>query len=430
MSSAVPPADRTPSAAADLLRYGLALAGPIGSAGSQFLLSLLLLRQLDPAAFGRFSFLLIVSQLAAGIWSALFCAPLPQVLSTSRQPDAPDPAHTMLSANMLGAVLSLLPFLLLARGVGESWASASAFAGFAAFALLRWFARALAYARGRQARVSASDMLYSIVLLAGTMFLFVYGGRGAAAYMVLLVATLAALLAFGGHFLAEQATAVGVAPLGAYRAIWREHGRWSLLGVLTSEATGNAHAYLVTVLLGPGAFAPLAASAILIRPSTVVANALTEFERSRIARAIGAGDLGQAARAVRLFQAILLLTWLGTGVAIIVLLAWNPRLIFPAGYAAHTLVIGAALWMATALMRLLRTPESALLQAGGAFLPLALTSLWSAAVSIVAVVVLLLAAPPLWSIVGIAIGEAVCAALIFRAARGWYARAAALPSTP
>ena len=426
---AVTASDRQPAVIGDLLRYGLALAGPIGSAGSQFLLSLVLLRHMDAASFGRFSFLLIVSQLVASIWSALFCAPLPLVLSAPHAVYAPDPARTMLSASSLGGLLSLVPFVLLARGVGEGWSAAAWFAGFAAVALLRWFARALAYARGRQAQVSISDMVYSVVLLVGTVLLVVRGGRDSdSAYAVFLLATVAALLAFGGRFLAEQVTAFGAAQLGGYRAMWRAHGRWSLIGVVTSEATANAHAYLVTGFLGAGAFAPLAATAILIRPVTVVSNALTEFERSRIARAIGVGDLAQAARAVRLFRAILLLAWFGTGAAIVLLLWWNPRLIFPAEYHAHTLVIGAALWMAAALMRLLRTPEGTLLQAGGAFLPLAMTSLWSAGFSIVAVAVLLFTAPPLWSILGIALGEAVCAVLIFRAVRLWYARTSALSS--
>lgn len=408
----------------DLLRYALALAGPIGSAGSQFLLSLVVLRHLDPAAFGRFSFLLIVSQLAAGMWSALFCAPLPLVLSRARDAGTPDPARIMLSASLSGALLSLLPFGLLARAVGEGWAAAALFAGFAALALLRWFARALAYARGRQARVSGSDLVYSVAVLAGTAVLFAHGGHDSGgAYAVFLIATLAALLAFGGPFLAEQIAAVEVRHLVGYRAIWRAHGRWSLLGVVTSEATGNAHAYLVTAVFGAGAFAPLAAAAILIRPITVIANALTEFERARIARVIGAGDLARARRSVRLFRAILVLTWLGVGAAIMVLLRFDPRLIFPADYAVHTLAVGAALWMAAALMRVVRMPEGTLLQAGGAFRPLALTSLWSAAVSIAAVAVSLLTVPPLWSILGIALGEAICAALIFRAARAWYGRA-------
>ncbi|SDA36729.1 hypothetical protein [Sphingomonas sp. NFR15] len=415
----------------DLLRYGLALAGPIGSAGAQFLLSLVLLRQVDPAGFGRFSFLLIASQLGSAIWSALFWAPLPLVLSAPRGAGTLDPARTMLSANLCGVVLALAPFALIARGVGESWSAVALFAAFAALALLRGFARALGYARARQRRVSGSDLLYSVALLIGTALLFGGVVRGTAgAYGVFLVATVAGLLAFGPGVLAEQITAFSVAHLADYRRVWRAHGRWSLLGVVTSEATVNAHAYLVTGFLGAGAFAPLAAAAILIRPITVVFNALTEFERARIARALGADDFAEARRAVRLFRTILLLSWLATGIATIALLWFDPRLIYPPQYHRRTLAIGAALWMVTALFRVMRVPEGTLLQAGGAFRPLALASLWSAFVSVAAVAGLLLVAAPLWSILGVALGDAVCAALILRAARLWYGRAAAPALSP
>ncbi|CAN5393163.1 hypothetical protein BH10PSE15_BH10PSE15_11590 [soil metagenome] len=121
-----------PALAGDLLRYALALAGPILSAGAQFLLTLVLLRQLDPGSFGRFSFLLIVSQLGAGLWSALFCAPLPLMLSARRPAGGVDPARTMVSANVCGALLAIVPLVLLARAVGEGWQGAALFSGLAA----------------------------------------------------------------------------------------------------------------------------------------------------------------------------------------------------------------------------------------------------------------------------------------------------------
>ncbi|WP_150126849.1 hypothetical protein [Sphingomonas panacis] len=424
-------ADRGPALTGDLLRYALALAGPVGSAGAQFLLSLVLLRQVDPAGFGRFSFLLIAAQLGSAIWSALFWAPLPLVLSAARDEGVDDPARTMLSANLCGVLLAALPFALVARAVGEGWDAVALFAAFAALALLRGFARALGYARAQQRRVSGSDLLYSVVLLIGTALLFAGVVRGTGgAFAVFLVATVAGLLAFGPAVLVEQIAAFSPAHLANYRSVWRAHGRWSLLGVVTSEATVNAHAYLVTGFLGAGAFAPLAAAAILIRPITVIFNALTEFERSRIARAIGADDLGEARHAVRLFRAILLLSWLGTAVATAALLWFDPRLIYPPQYHRHMLAIGAALWMTTALFRVVRIPDGTLLQAGGAFRPLALASLWSAFVSVAAVAALLLIAPPLWSILGVALGDAVCAALILRAARLWYGRAASPTLSP
>jgi Flp pilus assembly protein TadB len=72
--------------------------------------------------------------------------------------------------------------------------------------------------------------------------------------------------------------------------------------------------------------------------------------------------------------------------------------------------------MAVAGMRQLRTPESVLLQAAGAFRELASASMISSGISIVAVVVFLLAFGPLWSIAGILIGEAVFAAWTWRQA--------------
>jgi putative peptidoglycan lipid II flippase len=61
--------------------YSLAMVGPVGSAGAQFALSLVLLRRLDPEVFGGFSFLLVTCQLSWGVWGALFCAPLPAILA-------------------------------------------------------------------------------------------------------------------------------------------------------------------------------------------------------------------------------------------------------------------------------------------------------------------------------------------------------------
>ena len=54
-------------------RYALAAVGPAGSSGAQFLLNLVLLSQVSATAFGRFTFLLILAQFAAAVWSALFC---------------------------------------------------------------------------------------------------------------------------------------------------------------------------------------------------------------------------------------------------------------------------------------------------------------------------------------------------------------------
>jgi hypothetical protein len=64
-------------------------------------------------------------------------------------------------------------------------------------------------------------------------------------------------------------------------------------------------------------------------------------------------------------------------------------------------------------------PESCFLRAGGRFRPLAFASASSSVVSVVGVSVLLVTGGPLWSIVGILLGEAVFAAWVWRQRGAW-----------
>jgi hypothetical protein len=406
---------------ARLMRYSLAMVGPVGSAGAQLLLSLVLLRTVDASNFGSFSFLLVASQLSWGVWSALFCAPLPILLSSTNPVRRERLRHCLQTVNLLGAVIAFPLFALLAILLGAATTAALLFAGYGFVSLLRWFARAHAYATGEPLRTTASDVTYSLTLIAGIVLIWLRATPNLElAWGVLLVSTAAGLLPFGRTFLAEQFIHIHPQAVAGYASIWRQHSGWSLFGVITTEATANSHTYLVTILLGPTAFAPIAASALMIRPINVTINALIEFERAQMARQIGDGRYDLAMASARFFRIVLVATWLVTAIGIVGLLAYAPRLIFPANYPLSFLTIGAALWMAVAGMRLLRTPDSALLQAAGAFRPLAFASMWSSGVSVVAVLVLLVAGGPLWSIGGILAGETIFAVFTWREARLWW----------
>lgn len=411
---------RSGSVVAEMGRYAIALVGPVGVAGAQFLLSLMLVRQLDPLAFGRFSFLLVAAQLSWGIWSAIFCAPLPQLIAPGGAERDPAALRGTLTANLLGVAAGLPLFAALALALGEQPAAAALFALFGSVALLRWFGRAYAYAIGRPLRAAASDLAYAGLLGLGVLALWL-GRAGATrnAFLLLAAATIVGLVPFGRGYLTRQLRAFRPSSLTAYRATWRAYARWSMFGVLTAEATANAHSYMVTLLIGPNAFAPVAASALLVRPTAVAANAFTEFERPRLAEATRDADGVRLDTIMRQFARAMTLAWVVTAAAIVMVMAIAPALIFPSYYPVPMLATGAALWMISAGARMLRTPAGTLLQAVGAFRPLALASLWSSIVSLAAVAALLFAAAPLWTIAGVAIGEAVGAALILREARRW-----------
>jgi len=410
-------------------QYGIAAVGPFGSAAAQFALSLVLLRVTDSTTFGRFSFLLVAAQLSWGVWSALFCAPLPVVLTSSPIKANGALVRALFSANLLGVAAAFFVFLGIGLELQHRLLSAALFAGYGAIALLRWLARAHAYAIGAPLRTAASDILYSLVLLAGVSIIAALSDPTLRlTWGTMLIGTIAGFIPFGRTYADIQFRRVDLRSLRNYAEIWRRHAAWSLVGVFSTEATVNAHAYIVTMVRGPKAFATLAASALLIRPITVAMNALTDFERARMARQIGEGDINGALYSVRFFRLILILIWIGTAALTALLLAWKPGLVFPILYGRHFIAIGACLWMAVTAVRLLRTPESCLLQAAGAFRPLAFASLWSSSVSIVAVLALLLLRGPLWSILGILLGESFMALKIWQQA--WRLRKRLIRSAP
>jgi hypothetical protein len=410
--------------AAKLFRYGQAGVGPVASAGAQFLLALLLLRLLDAHAFGSFSFLLVASQFSWGLWSALFCAPLP-ILLVQQDADGGDRlVRAMLGTSLIGSFFAAAVFLAGSLALGLDLPAALLFAAYGGIALLRWFARAHAYATQNPLRTMWSDLAYSVTVLVGGAAVYLSAsGSLEFAYGALLVGAVIGLAPFGGRYLQMQFSRPRLADLRNYGMIWRKHSGWSLLGVITTEATANSHAYLVTVLAGPAAFAAIAASALLIRPIGVAMNALNEFERAQMARQIGAGRIDDAIASVRSFRLVLMAAWIVTAGASAILLIQAPRLLFPDAYPLDFLVVAAMLWLAVAGMRLIRAPESALLQAAGAFRPLAFASVWSSGVSLAAVLALLLTVGPLWSILGILLGELLFAAITYIQAHRWRRRA-------
>jgi hypothetical protein len=173
------------------------------------------------------------------------------------------------------------------------------------------------------------------------------------------------------------------------------------------------------LFFGSGAFAGIAASALIIRPLTVAANALTEFERPKMAISIADGQIDTTVASIRLFRLVLIVGWIATAAIAAVVLSYDPRLIFPQEYSLSFFVTGAVLWTIVSGMRFFRSPEIALLQAAGAFRPLALASVTASVVSIIGVIGFLAACGPLWSIAGVLLGETVFAGRTFKQARDW-----------
>lgn len=404
-------------------RYAIAGFGPVAMAGAHFMLSLVMLRTMAPSEFGTFSFLFVAAQLGLAAASALFATPL-QVLLADRTLEQREAGRNALFAvAIVTATGACILYGAIAMALSLTTPAVLSYALFGGAGLLRSFGRAWCYAERQQLRVTASDFAYSgVILIALAMIWLVLHDRASIlGYVALATATIVGLLPLGRTFLARQFGRPRLSALRGYGSIWRDQSRWALVGVVTTEATANAHVYAVTLWLGAAAFAPLAAAALLLRPVNVAQNALTEFERPLMARLIGEGKLAEMRRSILVFRLALMAIWLAAGTLGIVLFTLDPYLLYPSTYDADTLWVAFVLWMVVAAATLLQAPEATMLQATGSFRPLAWANVWASIASVVGVVVILPLAGATWTIAGVALGWAVSLVLIQRSARHWIA---------
>ena len=402
-----------------LRRYSLSTGGPIATSAAHFVASLILLRNLPPADFGLFSFLLIVAPFCLSLAGALVGAPF--IAGLRRTGSIEDGAlATHLKANLVYAAASyaIVGAAMAASGAGVLTALILGLYG--AAMTLRVFGRTYAYSSGRPRRALASDVAYSVMLVGGLVALLLLGAltmeRAAA---VLAGASIFCFPAFGRDYLVRQLRPGGQGSLVAYIPHWHEFARWAALGVVLTEFTANAHAYIVTFVAGPKAFAVLALGSLVMRPASLVLSSLPDIERPRIARKIGSGDMSGAFRVVKDFRTAAAIIWLATLALAAVVLMWFPHILLKKGYDADQALIVIAIWGVILAVRTLRTPESVLLQAAGEFRDLAGASLWSSITSVAMTLSLLLAIGPIAALSGILAGDLVMTVKIFALARRW-----------
>lgn len=400
-------------------RYGLVAIGPISVSAAHFLASVLLFHALPPSEFGLFSFLLIVVPFCMSATGALLGASVSVSVAHWIAVDGPE-LSTHIKVNLLIALAAgALVFGLMASG-GTGLRVALVLGAFAATMTLRWFGRSLAFALQLPGRAALSDIVYGALLVAGIGTLTLSNSLSLLrASAVLLIACVAALSVFGTPYLRRLFRPGKGGPLSAYSPIWRDLTRWSLLGVVLTELTANAHAYLVTFISGPAAFALLALGSLMMRPVSLILTALPDRERPAMARRLAAGDTAGALRCVKEFRTAAGAIWFGTLLLAVAIMLWFPHLVMKEGYDWTSIVTVLAIWVAIMAARTWRTPEAVLLQAAQQFQPLARVSIHSSIVSIAATLALLLTVGPIWSLAGILLGDLEMNTRIERLARAW-----------
>lgn len=402
-------------------RYGLSAFGPMSIAAAHFIAALVFLRALPPAEFGLISFVFVAVPPFLSVTMSLIGASLYTTAYRQEVAQAAQALHLKGNLSVSLGAIAVLTLLMLAVGAG--WVSALLFGAYGGLMSLRQFARCFAYVENRQVAVAASDGTYSaLLLLAVGLMAVTHVFSIPLVAGVLAGAALVALLPFGTAYLHRQFTAGFTGWVGAYRAIWRDLARWSLLGVVTTEMTANAHAYIVTLIAGPEAFALLAAGALFLRPVSLFLSALPDLERASMAKGIVNGDLGAATRSATRFRIVTALVWVATIALTSIVLNYFPDLLPQRHYDPYDVAIVITIWASIMAVRIIRTPDGVLLQAAAEFRPLAMASVASGVVSLVLTLVLLFLFGPIASLLGILVGDIVMAVRVRLLLHEWVRR--------
>lgn len=402
------------------------LAGNTGLALSSFLLAYLLLQYAPAAHYGSFTFVLVLQALGMALCNALVASPL-LILMNNQRDQAPAPAALkgfLLLGSAIATVVAALQGLYLWLVLADCWLSVTlALAGW--LQLVRWYGRC--EWQNRDVRVLLrSDLAFSVLIFLGaaTLWWFERLTLQNVGWLLLLV-SLAALLPFIAGFLM---TLRANADWQAVKLGFRLQGKPALFGVLTVEATANFHSYLVVVLSGSIAFAPLAAAMLFFRPLAVVLGSLQQSERPLLVRALAAQHLSQdisqnvpgTQNAQRVQQLTSTLRRAAFGafalntLALLLVFLWLPEWLWPQSVSRGDFSNALILWGLIALLRALRSPATALLQAADQFAPLARATYASAMLTVPAVLISWWLAGPVASLLGVLAGELLLGWLLLR----------------
>lgn len=379
---------------------------------SSFVLGYLLLLQGNNQLYGAFAFYLLIQAFAYSLINALFGAPL--LIAYRDEKVDPTGLNPMLRLVMLLAVLCALLQALLLKQQGISIDEMSLLAVSSVLLQLRWFFRCVQQ-NGDPEQVMLADGWFSLVALFGAASLSLQG-------MVSLW-SLSLLLLF--------ATVVSLLPSG--RLLWTilcaspdwrlwsrgftQQGKPALTGVVTVEATTNIHQYLIVLIQGSAALAPVAAAGLFLRPMTLVQSSLAQIDRPRLARAAVAADWFQLLHIWRLFLRLSLLAFVVNLVVLVFLLWIDPATLWPdLATLAHFILCGSFV-AAAALLRSLRGPASTLLQAFDQFQFLADVTVRASLVTVPLVLLGILVGGIFGALAAMVLGECLVAIPILRRCR-------------
>ena len=268
----------------------MALGGQAIQAAVHLLLLVAMLRLLVPSDYGLFALTTVFGIFASGISNALAATPLlvfTPVITRNAVRSALEGVFA--AVNTLVAAGAFLIALMATLLLHASMPTALAMAVVTATWAVRNYARSLAFARRRSEAAFLGDAFYGglgLLVVAGA-----WAWQGEETRLQVALLLLGAAQFASAHLICRTLGAPMHVRLRSrtLRTYRRQHSpltRWSLLGVVTTVLQTESHSFLVTALVGPAAYAPLAAGFVLFGPVRTAVGAWLMAMQPELAMAV------------------------------------------------------------------------------------------------------------------------------------------------
>jgi hypothetical protein len=386
-------------------RRGVASAGPAMVSVAHFALSGLMLHYLPASQFGTIAFALVTIALCVSVNGALVGFPA-TIVAARACPTAQTNQFHFISIGVIFAgsagVLVALTLIAMHAGVLLSVLMGS----FCWLTCIRGLGRSYGYILRAPLSIALSDFLYAAILLSLVFALTAMKDITANTLAVTLnISALAGLLVLNRQYIHAIVKSHLQVRLAGYGSVFKDISGWSLLGVVTTEFTANAHAYIVTLVSGPSSYALLALGALLMRPVQMVTGAVNDLERPLISRHFALREFHACAAITKSSRQLFIGVWMlaaGAGLGLIEIFpGWVTKGAYPLSQ-VHWVF---AIWSTIILVRAIRSPDSLILQGSSRYQELALASVGSAVLSLCLTALLLVCFGPVQSMAGVLMGD-------------------------
>jgi O-antigen/teichoic acid export membrane protein len=388
-----------------VFRYAMALGGQAIQAALHLVLLVTMLRFLVPSDYGLFALTIVFGTLASGISNALAATPLSVFTPVVTRNATRSALEAVFAAvNALVVAGAFLIALMTALLLHASMSIAVAMAVVTATWTIRHYTRSLAFARRRPEAAFVGDALYGGLGVLVVAVAWAWRDEPTRVQVALLSLAAAQLLS------TQLICRVLGVPIHVrlrsrslrtyYQRFW-SLTRWSLLGVVTTVLQAEAHSFVVTALVGPAAYAPLAAGFVLFGPVRTAVSAWLMVMQPELANAVAEHRRTAVVRTV--FGSMIFLAAGTFAVVGLVYLLWAPidEQLYWGRYDDQPMAFIVAECAMLTLASALIAPLSGLMLALKAFRTLALVTVAGAVVSIFLVLLLLMLATATATLLGV-----------------------------